>query len=393
MSSAQSTDTYLGPAHRRCIALCLVSCVVDGSLDAKAWANLTSPSEKEVFLQSLVTELHGSVVSDAGLKSYALAPSDYNILLSQLKTQLWLCGGDTGRPCDAPGIAPHLKEENWQNVVGGKDPQETAAFAQNLLRWQGMEVSDPKALLAWARSPPKDLDTALNQLKDASFTCGHEAIELLVAAFDDEPSASLFFRASGFRWVVGAEAGSEGQYLRYVRWLAALAVHVIPAVGGVSLAVREEDPGARGRFQSHMIQRRPGHTDAWDLQDQMLGVALLIPPETRLEDAGLAELTRSPGVGLPPFHRSFRSKEVSCDWGRAASQREWALSTITRDTHRQLATMPHWYLWFLAVRPQVQGRRVGTLLLDEIQKLQDRDGLPCYLDSGSVEGATVMVFT
>lgn len=151
--------------QRRCfLALSLVSCVVDANLDAKAWANITSLSEKEVFLQALVKELHGSVVSDAGLKSYALvAPSDYNLLLSQLKTQLWLCGGDTGRPCDAP-VA------NWQNVVAGKDPQKTAAFAQNLLR--GMEVSDEQAFLAWARSPPEDLNAALDQLKGASFVCG-----------------------------------------------------------------------------------------------------------------------------------------------------------------------------------------------------------------------------
>lgn len=181
-----------------------------------------------------------------------------------------------------------------------------------------------------------------------------EATELLVAAFNDEPS---------FRWVVGTEAGSEGQYLRYVRWLAALAVHVILAVRGLSLAVRE------------------------DGEDQMLGVALLIPPETRLEDVGLAELTKTSGVGLPPFHRSFRSKKVS--WGRAARRREWALSTITRDTHRQLANMPHWYLWFLAVKPHVQGRGVGTLLLDEIQKLQDRDGLPCYLETSRLQNVAI----
>ncbi|CAL1169647.1 unnamed protein product [Cladocopium goreaui] len=378
-----------------------VSCVVDANLDAKAWANITSLSEKEVFLQALVKELHGSVVSDAGLKSYALvAPSEYNLLLSQLKTQLWLCGGDTGRPCDAP-VA------NWQNVVGGKDPQKTAAFAQNLLRWRGMEVSDEQAFLAWARSPPEDLNAALDQhlgilgpqrrkakgcelrlwwqptvqkLREPEYSSHSqkpsaspwmsqlsaglvdfstpalrdEAIELLVAAFNDEPS---------FRWVVGTEAGSEGQYLRYVRWLAALAVHVILAVRGLSLAVRE---------------------DGEDGEDQMLGVALLIPPETRLEDVGLAELTKTSGVGLPPFHRSFRSKKVQVSWGRAARRRERALSTITRDTHRQLANMPHWYLWFLAVKPHVQGRGVGTLLLDEIQKLQDRDVFPCYLDSGWV---------
>lgn len=184
-----------------------------------------------------------------------------------------------------------------------------------------------------------------------------EAIELLVAAFNDEPS---------FRWVVGTEAGSEGQYLRYVRWLAALAVHVILAVRGLSLAVRE---------------------DGEDGEDQMLGVALLIPPETRLEDVGLAELTKTSGVGLPPFHRSFRSKKVS--WGRAARRRERALSTITRDTHRQLANMPHWYLWFLAVKPHVQGRGVGTLLLDEIQKLQDRDVFPCYLETSRLQNVAI----
>ncbi|CAL1167042.1 unnamed protein product [Cladocopium goreaui] len=210
-----------------------------------------------------------------------------------------------------------------------------------------MDVAAQCRLGGFLNSSPKRLDV----LKNRGTGTGDEAIELLVAAFNDEPSASQrdFFRG-------------------YVRWLAALAVHVILAVRGLSLAVRE---------------------DGEDGEDQMLGVALLIPPETRLEDVGLAELTKTSGVGLPPFHRSFRSKKVQVSWGRAARRRERALSTITRDTHRQLANMPHWYLWFLAVKPHVQGRGVGTLLLDEIQKLQDRDVFPCYLETSRLQNVAI----
>ncbi|CAJ1451633.1 unnamed protein product [Effrenium voratum] len=172
--------------------------------------------------------------------------------------------------------------------------------------------------------------------------------ELLVRAFQDDP---------GFRWIVGPE---PGHYARYMGWLASLAVHVV-RLQGVALAAMEGEV--------------------------LLGAALLLPPAGQLEGADLRSLTSESGpVGRPPFHRSFRSADapeaLRCDprWGKAASRRDRAFARCAGEAHKQIAPMPHWYLWFLAVDPEAQGRKVGSKLLAEIQAMQDRDGVPCYLE-------------
>eukprot|EP00434_Breviolum_minutum_P000163 symbB.v1.2.000138.t1/scaffold16.1/size461936/12 len=194
-------------------------------------------------------------LGDGALKTYAQsAPADYNLLLLQLKTQPWLCGGTTGHPCDAPDTAP-LNEQSWNNVVSGKDPNKTAVFAERLMHWRfGMEVSNKPALMEWARSPPNDFTLALQQLKGAKFMCGGtekpcgssvplpttkasnqetigaHAINLLVTAFCDDPGT--------FRVAVDVAASNGYGHVDtvgYVRWLATLAVHVIPAINGDGL--------------------------------------------------------------------------------------------------------------------------------------------------------------
>jgi ribosomal protein S18 acetylase RimI-like enzyme len=44
---------------------------------------------------------------------------------------------------------------------------------------------------------------------------------------------------------------------------------------------------------------------------------------------------------------------------------------------------PHHHLWFLAVRPELQGRGLGAMLLAEHHRLLDRDDVAAYLDASS----------
>ncbi|CAE7897146.1 pac [Symbiodinium microadriaticum] len=173
-------------------------------------------------------------------------------------------------------------------------------------------------------------------------------IELLISAFHEDP---------GFKWVLGSEQGSDGQYLRYVTWVLRLAAHVVPAVGGMALGALSEEA--------------------------LLGVALLLPPGVQLEDAGLGKLIGPEGpVGNPPFKPSkeTQSKELLA-WARAARRRDRAFGRAVGEMHRAVASMPHWYLWFLGVHPDAQGQGVGAALLAEIQQIQDRDWVPCYLET------------
>ncbi|CAE6953723.1 pac, partial [Symbiodinium sp. CCMP2456] len=156
-------------------------------------------------------------------------------------------------------------------------------------------------------------------------------IELLISAFHEDPG--------------------------YITWVLRLAAHVVPAVGGMALGALSEEA--------------------------LLGVALLLPPGVQLEDAGLGKLIGPEGpVGSPPFKPSkeTQSKDLLA-WARAARRRDRAFGRSVGEMHRAVASMPHWYLWFLGVHPDAQGQGVGAALLAEIQQIQDRDWVPCYLET------------
>ena len=42
---------------------------------------------------------------------------------------------------------------------------------------------------------------------------------------------------------------------------------------------------------------------------------------------------------------------------------------------------PHWYLWMLGVDPPRQGQGVGSMLLQPVLWLADRESLPCYVEA------------
>jgi ribosomal protein S18 acetylase RimI-like enzyme len=46
-------------------------------------------------------------------------------------------------------------------------------------------------------------------------------------------------------------------------------------------------------------------------------------------------------------------------------------------------TFPHWFLHFLAVRPEVQGQGHGSALLKPMLERADAEGIPAYLDATS----------
>lgn len=51
------------------------------------------------------------------------------------------------------------------------------------------------------------------------------------------------------------------------------------------------------------------------------------------------------------------------------------------DRHSRDSPEPHWYLWFLGVDPQLQGRGFGSALLRLVLSGADIAAMPCYLDT------------
>jgi len=63
-------------------------------------------------------------------------------------------------------------------------------------------------------------------------------------------------------------------------------------------------------------------------------------------------------------------------------RRGLAFARLVREAH---AKHPHHYLWFLAVAPPEQGRGAGRALLADLHGRADRDGVPTYLETGTMQ--------
>jgi GNAT superfamily N-acetyltransferase len=56
--------------------------------------------------------------------------------------------------------------------------------------------------------------------------------------------------------------------------------------------------------------------------------------------------------------------------------------------HRELVSVPHWYLWAVGVPPEKQGRGIGGALLAPVLARADAEGVPCYLETQTEENVS-----
>ncbi|HET6830553.1 MAG TPA: GNAT family N-acetyltransferase [Solirubrobacterales bacterium] len=93
-------------------------------------------------------------------------------------------------------------------------------------------------------------------------------------------------------------------------------------------------------------------------------------------------ITFDPGAW--PLHEGAVTYELA--WALAAGplpvRRGLAFARLVRDAH---VSHPHHYLWFLAVDPAEQGRGAGRALLGDLHRRADADGLPTYLETGTMD--------
>lgn len=98
------------------------------------------------------------------------------------------------------------------------------------------------------------------------------------------------------------------------------------------------------------------------------GAAIWMKPEENVNFWGAIRA----GLLKMPFH--FRFDEI---------RRSMKLSNYIEQIRDENAPQPHWYLIALGVEPDVQGRGLGSLLLEPVLSRADRDGTECYLETFS----------
>lgn len=104
--------------------------------------------------------------------------------------------------------------------------------------------------------------------------------------------------------------------------------------------------------------------DACYTTDDRAGGALWLPPGS-WHLGPLAQLRLAPGMVAASGSRLPRIMR--------------ALYTVESNHPRS----PHYYLAFVGVRPDAQGRGIGTALMRPIVERCDREGLPAYLEASS----------
>lgn len=100
-------------------------------------------------------------------------------------------------------------------------------------------------------------------------------------------------------------------------------------------------------------------------------------------DGAGASCWLAPGQTRVTLWRLFRSgfAFVSLGFHRDERRRLMELLDAADTLHKPLQDRPHWYLWALAVDPDVQGGGRGSALLTHVIARADTGGHPCYLET------------
>ncbi len=120
-------------------------------------------------------------------------------------------------------------------------------------------------------------------------------------------------------------------------------------------------------YFSAMINDCAAHGVVWGayVDGKPVGVAALLPPGVPIPHGGVREAKQLTRVA-PPIIRS--------------AKRMTAIKLFT-ELPKHHPTEEHWLLSILAADPRMQGRGVGTRLLELFLKRCDSEGLPMYLET------------
>src|SRR5258706_6806065 len=89
-------------------------------------------------------------------------------------------------------------------------------------------------------------------------------------------------------------------------------------------------------------------------------------------------LSFRPGEFPPPFYATVMQSGGPIRAGLRAALR---IARVDHEMRKRHPHYRHWYLWFLGVASDRQGRGLGSTLLRALSDRADADGVPCYLET------------
>lgn len=96
----------------------------------------------------------------------------------------------------------------------------------------------------------------------------------------------------------------------------------------------------------------------------------------------------APGASIPA-HAALTAGMATMPWrfGWRGFRRSLRVNAELAALRQQLAPTRHWYLLALGVEPQQQGQGIGSRLLQPVLARADSEGLPCYLETFTLQNA------
>ena len=89
-------------------------------------------------------------------------------------------------------------------------------------------------------------------------------------------------------------------------------------------------------------------------------------------------LSFGPGAFPPPFFATILQAKGPL---RAGARRALRFARVDQQMRKRHPHDPHWYLWFLGVEPEQQGKGLGSQLLRALSSRAEADRVPCYLET------------
>jgi len=103
---------------------------------------------------------------------------------------------------------------------------------------------------------------------------------------------------------------------------------------------------------------------------KVIACALNYPPNNKhLHAPGICEIMSLMGKAEGPMPKCMEGKRMK------------ALEKVMAASHKAHAKDPHWYVQMFAVAPEAQGKGHGGKLLQFINSLGDKSGVPIYLET------------